>query len=182
MPAPKHLHPSLDLISLLHLDGLYNTYVRPYADLHGEDEEDEVPGQKVGRAKKRRIEKGYQHLLEDCIGKGIPSPSSVSQADKRGYSVDPMPLGERRDHLSLLPLTTPQGLWEKAIDVLPLEAFGSARLNPGIQQEGVRPSEFPLYILIHADDHLAVRSRGEEGCPRGGGKAPGPSSSVLRTV
>jgi hypothetical protein len=65
VPGEKHLHPSLDLISLLHLDTLYDTFVRPYADA----EEDELgSGEKVGKGKKRRLEKGYAGLIEDCIG------------------------------------------------------------------------------------------------------------------
>lgn len=75
----KPIHSSQDLISLLHLDTLYNTYVRPFADLPGEEGQ---PGAGAGgndafqRGKKKgtsmpgrkKMEKGYQHLIEDCIG------------------------------------------------------------------------------------------------------------------
>jgi len=57
------------MISLLNLGGLYNTHVRPYAanqdDGQGSDDEGGQAGNKRRRIK---IEKGYQHLLPDCIG------------------------------------------------------------------------------------------------------------------
>lgn len=63
----KHLHASLDLISLLHLDSHYNTYVRPYFDPVAEtDDEAEVPRPRA--RKKQGLSKGYVGLLEDCIG------------------------------------------------------------------------------------------------------------------
>ncbi len=69
VPEEKHLHPSLDLISLLHLDTLYNTYVRPYADAE-EDLDAHGPGQRGprGKEKRRKLERGYQGLIDDCIG------------------------------------------------------------------------------------------------------------------
>jgi len=72
VPPAKHLHPSLDLISLLHLDTLYNTFVRPYADAEEDDQAVLGQGGGGGKAKKRRLEKGYQSLIEDCIGKSYP--------------------------------------------------------------------------------------------------------------
>lgn len=81
VPPAKPIHSSQDLISLLHLDTLYNTYVRPFADLPGDEGQ---PGAGAGadgndafqRGKKKgtsmpgrkKMEKGYQHLIEDCIG------------------------------------------------------------------------------------------------------------------
>jgi hypothetical protein len=70
------LHASLDLISLLHLDGLYNTYVRPYFDPVPEtDDEADAGGGGGARPrkpqKKQGMSKGYVGLLEDCIG-GYP--------------------------------------------------------------------------------------------------------------
>lgn len=93
VPPPKPLHPSHDLISLLSLASLYNSYVRPYAS--GVDD-DSVPGGAVvdgegvknepmgsaglaGRAKGgvpqrqkgTRLERGYTSLLDDCIGESF---------------------------------------------------------------------------------------------------------------
>lgn len=73
----KPIHSSQDLISLLHLDTLYNTYVRPFADLPGDESQPGADGNDtLQRAKKKaanmpgrkKMEKGYQHLIEDCIG------------------------------------------------------------------------------------------------------------------
>lgn len=55
-------------MSLLHLDGLYNTYVRPYFD-PVPDTDDEGDAMVRPRAKKKQgLSKGYVALLEDCIG------------------------------------------------------------------------------------------------------------------
>lgn len=75
----KPIHSSQDLISLLHLDTLYNTYVRPFADLPGEEGQPGAGadgndafqrGKKKGTSMpgRKKMEKGYQHLIEDCIG------------------------------------------------------------------------------------------------------------------
>jgi hypothetical protein len=86
-PPPKHIHASHDLISLLHLDSLYNTYVRPFADAIGPEDDamkdeggdgdgmqvdGEGPGgagKKRKRGKRAKLEKGYTHLIDDCIGR-----------------------------------------------------------------------------------------------------------------
>ncbi len=89
---PKRIHASHDLISLLHLDSLYNTYVRPFADAIGPEEdgvkdeagdgmqidgEGDIPsgagGKKRKKAKKAKLEKGYIHLIDDCIGEPYPA-------------------------------------------------------------------------------------------------------------
>ncbi|WVQ97032.1 hypothetical protein IAU59_004142 [Kwoniella sp. CBS 9459] len=154
VPPQKPLHSSLDLISLLHLDTLYNTYVRPFADVRNDDqsqlnnqgeEDDKKPnssnlgtgagpgpggaGGKKGQQKRRKMEKGYQHLIEDCI--------------------DPTPMGTKPDNLSLLPLVPDFGhghnhhpsapvppLFSEAIQLLPDEAFQIARLEAGVKQDG----------------------------------------------
>lgn len=61
------------MISLLHLDGLYNNYVRPYFDPIPEtdDEGNEKP---IRQKKKKGLSKGYGVLLEDCIGMAPLSP------------------------------------------------------------------------------------------------------------
>lgn len=75
----KPIHSSQDLISLLHLDTLYNTYVRPFADLPGDEGQPGAGadgndafqrGKKKGTSMpgRKKMEKGYQHLIEDCIG------------------------------------------------------------------------------------------------------------------
>lgn len=75
----KPIHSSQDLISLLHLDTLYNTYVRPFADLPGDEGQpgagaDGNDAFQRGKKKatsmpgRKKMEKGYQHLIEDCIG------------------------------------------------------------------------------------------------------------------
>ncbi|BEI87125.1 hypothetical protein CcaverHIS002_0704710 [Cutaneotrichosporon cavernicola] len=127
-PLPvKHLHASHDLISLLHLDGLYNTYVRPYFDPVPETD-DEAPGGSLKRPRRKQgLSKGYVGLLEDCI--------------------DPMPLGTNAQP-SLLPLV-PEYLrpgeahpWQPEenamgpLALLPPEAFASARLEVGVKVDG----------------------------------------------
>lgn len=91
VPPAKHLHVSHDAITLLHLDTLYNTHVRPYAnpnigedgvkDEHDDDDMGETHGAKRKKGPKRRkMEKGYTHLIDDCIGgcEGwLPGPSMV---------------------------------------------------------------------------------------------------------
>ncbi|KAK4688455.1 hypothetical protein P7C73_g1661, partial [Tremellales sp. Uapishka_1] len=119
VPPPKALHASLDLISLLHLDTLYNTYVRPYAD----PEE----GTK-SKGKRKKLDKGYQGMIEDCI--------------------DPVPLGEKHDRLSLLPLIPDwmndhshplPDLFNGPIEMLDRErVFREAKLQVGSVQEGYR--------------------------------------------
>ncbi|WVF70659.1 hypothetical protein IAT40_005452 [Kwoniella sp. CBS 6097] len=155
LPPQKPLHSSLDLISLLHLDTLYNTYVRPFADVRNEDqsqsqtqaqaqngqgeEDDKKPNHlggnvigtgKKGQQKRRKMEKGYQHLIEDCI--------------------DPTPMGTKPDNLSLLPLVpdfghppgpipsflTAASENNNTIELLPNEAFQIARLEAGVKQDG----------------------------------------------
>ena len=78
------------MISLLHLDTLYNTYVRPFADAIGPEDDgikggdDDVMqvdgeehlaagGKKRKKGKKAKLEKGYIHLIEDCIGMCLDS-------------------------------------------------------------------------------------------------------------
>jgi hypothetical protein len=60
------------MISLLNLGSLYNTYVRPFAAAtadEGQGASDDEGGQPGNRAKKKpKVEKGYAHLLPDCIG------------------------------------------------------------------------------------------------------------------
>lgn len=51
----------------MHLDGLYNTYVRPYFDPIPETD-DEGTEKPIRQKKKQGLSKGYGILLEDCIG------------------------------------------------------------------------------------------------------------------
>ncbi|EIW72852.1 hypothetical protein TREMEDRAFT_59018 [Tremella mesenterica DSM 1558] len=145
-PPLKHLHSSLDLISLLHLDPLYDTYVKPFADpisedvtisgdggaVGGEINSDDEGGKMKGTAKKKKrakLEKGYSHLLEDVI--------------------DPTPLGEKQHHPQLIPLVPeflrppapPAHLIEESIQLLPPEYFRVARLDSGLKQEGYSNKE-----------------------------------------
>ncbi|KAK8865661.1 hypothetical protein IAR55_000806 [Kwoniella newhampshirensis] len=139
IPPPRPLHASLDLISLLHLDELYNTYVRPFADFNS-DEANPVQGQGQGQdgeggtgAKgqrkkgqfRKKMEKGYQHLIEDCI--------------------DPTPLGTKGDNHSLLPLIPdlmhppagpPPGLFSGPMEIMSADTFKVARLEAGMKQDG----------------------------------------------
>lgn len=62
----KHLHASHDLITLLHLDTHYNTYVRPYFEPIPETDDESAPPKRP--RKKQTLSKGYVGLLEDCIG------------------------------------------------------------------------------------------------------------------
>jgi hypothetical protein len=73
----RPVHASHDMISLLNLTGLHATHVRPYAATSAEDgqvSDDEGQGPTSNRARRRmKIEKGYQHLLPDCIGSSLPT-------------------------------------------------------------------------------------------------------------
>ncbi|OCF75234.1 hypothetical protein I204_04087 [Kwoniella mangroviensis CBS 8886] len=119
VPPPRHLHSSHDLISLLHLDTLYNDYVRPYAEINPQDTE---KGQQQHR--RRKLEKGYWHLIDDCI--------------------DPTPTGTKLDNQSLLPITQdfmhPPGqspyLYSEGIEMLPDDAFQVAKLEVGHKEDG----------------------------------------------
>lgn len=116
----KHLHASMDLISLLHLDAHYNTYVRPYFDPVPETD-DETAGPPKRPRKKQGLSKGYVGLLEDLI--------------------DPVPLSNHAEP-SLLPLVgefmdppRPAPTYDPPT-VLPASAFASARLEAGLKTEG----------------------------------------------
>lgn len=68
----RPLHASHDMISLLNLGGLYDIHVKPYAANNADDGQgsDDEGGQAASKTRRRmKIEKGYQHLLPDCIGK-----------------------------------------------------------------------------------------------------------------
>ncbi|WVW80401.1 hypothetical protein I302_102382 [Kwoniella bestiolae CBS 10118] len=118
VPPTRHLHSSLDLISLLHLDTLYNDYVRPYAEINPEDLE------KGQQHRRRKLEKGYWHLIEDCI--------------------DPTPTGTKLDNQSLLPISQdlmlptgpPPNLYADPIEMLPDDAFQVAKLEAGHKEDG----------------------------------------------
>ncbi|WOO85689.1 uncharacterized protein LOC62_07G009185 [Vanrija pseudolonga] len=137
---PKHLHSSLDLISLLHLDGLYNSYVRPYFDPVPEtDDEGGADGhgaaaggrdKPVRPRKKQGLSKGYVGLLEDCI--------------------DPVPMGSQAEH-SLLPLVGewldpprplgPDEIPEGTITLISADILASAKLEVGLKQDGYAGGE-----------------------------------------
>ncbi|TXT04948.1 hypothetical protein VHUM_04031 [Vanrija humicola] len=127
---PKHLHSSLDLISLLHLDGLYNSYVRPYFDPVPETDDEGARDKPMRPRKKQGLSKGYVGLLEDCI--------------------DPVPMGSQAEH-SLLPLVgewldpprplNPDELPEGPITLLSTDVLAAARLEVGLKQEGYAAGE-----------------------------------------
>ena len=142
----KHVHPSHDLISLLHLDGLYNTYVRPFADNMGPDddgrpvEDGAQVGQKRKRNKRAKIDKGYLHLIDDCIGENGPRATGL------WLTLDPTPLGEKKDHMSIIPLIPdllPTGHGQPPPDfgdrpqMLSADLFRNARLEAGQTVVGV---------------------------------------------
>ncbi|GFZ43330.1 hypothetical protein JCM24511_01050 [Saitozyma sp. JCM 24511] len=130
----KRIHPSHDIMSLMGLETLYNTYVRPFADPISEAtqgmetgpvEAGAAAGKRGGPAvRRKKLEKGYTGLLED--------------------SIDPLPLGERKDG-GILPLVSdllfppagpPPTLWDGEIIPLSQEQLAAARLEAGLKQEG----------------------------------------------
>jgi len=74
----------------------------------------------------------------------------VNATDRAVYYVDPTPLGEKRDHQSLLPLITdlmippgpPPNLRTETIESLPLDLFQVARLESGTKLDGVSSVAF----------------------------------------
>lgn len=128
------------MITLLNLGGLYNTHVRPYAanqdEGQGSDEEAGGGGQTGNKRRRIKIEKGYQHLLPDCIGQSF---SSLLMELK--LMIDPVPAGDKSG-VALLPLLgdfgNPPGpgpeLPEGPLEMLGMEVFQSARLEPGTQK------------------------------------------------
>jgi hypothetical protein len=124
------------MITLLSLQGLYNTHVRPYAanqdDGQGSDEE---AGQTGNKRRRIKIEKGYQHLLPDCIGQSRPSRRDMKLIK------DPVPAGDKTG-VALLQLLgdfgNPPGpgpeLPEGPLEMLGMDVFQSARLEPGTQK------------------------------------------------
>ena len=168
-PPPKHLHASLDLISLLHLDGLYNTYVRPYFDPVPETDDEADAAARPRAKKKQGLQKGYVGLLEDCIGTYLARIRPKSRvlalcssldytrarpgalhpvADVLADAPDPVPMGNQAEH-SLLPLIPdmldhekpPFVSWQGLIVPLTPEALSSARLEPGTRVEGYASGE-----------------------------------------
>jgi hypothetical protein len=70
------------MISLLNLGGLYDVHVKPYAATNADEGQgsDDEGGQPANKSKRRmKIEKGYQHLLPDCIGKLPYSANSLKE-------------------------------------------------------------------------------------------------------
>jgi hypothetical protein len=123
------------MITLLNLQGLYNTHVRPYAANQDDGGSDEEAGQTGNKRRRIKIEKGYQHLLPDCIGQ--------SRLVKIGMALmeDPVPAGDKSG-VALLPLLgdfgNPPGpgpeLPEGPLEMLGMDVFQSARLEPGTQK------------------------------------------------
>lgn len=163
----RAIHASQDMITLLNLDGLYNTHVLPYADVVNDDGPNEGGGMggNTGRKKaKMKMEKGYQHLLPDCIGMSLCSIYSV-----RAYltDTDPIPAGDKRDSLALLPLmgdydqppTAPPELPEGPLVSLGEDAYRVARLEPGTQ-DGVS-------ILSHISSSDLADEQYEKGEKKG---------------
>lgn len=85
---PLPLHPSMDMVSILNLKPQFERFVRPYLpphilqpDLHPQPNKDDGleaeagengPGGKKKKKKDgnvRRLEKGYEGIIEECIGK-----------------------------------------------------------------------------------------------------------------
>ena len=139
----RPVHASHDMITLLNLQGLYNTHVRPYAANQDDGGSDEEAGPTGNKRRRIKIEKGYQHLLPDCIGQ--------SRLVKIGMTLieDPVPAGDKSG-VALLPLLgdfgNPPGpgpeLPEGPLEMLGMDVFQSARLEPGTQK-GVRYISFP---------------------------------------
>ncbi|KAL7423704.1 hypothetical protein Q5752_001286 [Cryptotrichosporon argae] len=149
---PKHLHASLDLISLLHLDGLYNTFVRPYMDAVASDDEGDGEGADARaegageggpngptpsrkRRKKAGLVKGYVGLLEDVID---PLPASV----KAPPSLLPL-LGDLQPpNAQHAPAAHgPPQLYAGPLEPLDSSALGVARLELGVRVEGYAGGE-----------------------------------------
>lgn len=131
----RPVHASHDMITLLNLQGLYNTHVRPYAANQDDGGSDEEAGQIGNKRRRIKIEKGYQHLLPDCIGQSRPPEMSTELIE------DPVPAGDKSG-VALLPLLgdfgNPPGpgpeLPEGPLGMLGMDVFQSARLEPGTQK------------------------------------------------
>lgn len=97
MAPLKRIHPSHDIMSLMGLETLYNTYVRPFADPISEAPQgmETVPveagaaaGKRGGPAvRRKKLEKGYTGLLEDSIGAYRLNPSCQSQYRPSRFTV-----------------------------------------------------------------------------------------------
>jgi hypothetical protein len=121
--------------------------VRPFADNIGPDD-DERPGEdgaQVGLKRKRnkrvKIDKGYLHLIDDCIGENDPGSSGLAQLIS-----DPTPMGEKKDNMSIIPLIPdllPSGHGQPPPDfgdrpqMLSADLFRNARLEAGQTVVGV---------------------------------------------
>ncbi|RSH92742.1 hypothetical protein EHS25_008188 [Saitozyma podzolica] len=112
----KRIHPSHDIMSLMGLETLYNTYVRPFADPVSEApqgmetgpvEAGAAAGKKGGPAvRRKKLEKGYTGLLEDSIDLLFP------------------------------PAGPPPTLWDGEIIPLTQAQLAAARLEAGLKQDG----------------------------------------------
>jgi hypothetical protein len=114
------------MITLLNLQGLYNTHVRPYAANQDDGVSDEEAGQTGNKRRRIKIEKGYQHLLPDCIGQ--LRPFKVPAGDKSGVALLPL-LGDFVNPPGPGP-ESPEG----PLEMLGMDVFQSARLEPGTQK------------------------------------------------
>nr|ODN95079.1 hypothetical protein L204_04426 [Cryptococcus depauperatus CBS 7855] len=125
IPPIPPVHLSQDLLSMMHLDALYDIYVQPLTD-------DTQPGTGIGIEGDESglsWKKGYVHLIEDCI--------------------DPTPLGHNNNKCSLMsllgdyiknvhqppmPAPFPPGLINQQL--IPKEWYQRARLEAGLVHDG----------------------------------------------
>ncbi|WVO17727.1 hypothetical protein L204_105425 [Cryptococcus depauperatus] len=134
VPPIPPIHPSQDLLSMMHLDTLYDIYVQPLSDdtqsgtgigTEG-DESESLRKKAVGR---RKLEKGYAHLIEDCID---PTPLGHNNNNCLLMSL----LGDciKNEHQPPMPAPFPPGPINP--QSIQQEWYQRARLEAGLIQDG----------------------------------------------
>nr|ODN94463.1 hypothetical protein L204_04596 [Cryptococcus depauperatus CBS 7855] len=131
IPSIPPTHPSQDLLSMMHLDALYDIYVQPLTDdtqpgTGKGTEGDESESSKKKAIGRRKLEKGYAHLIEDCI--------------------DPTPLGHNNNNCSLMSLL---GDYIKNEHQPPMPApFPPGPMNPqSIQKEWYQRARLEVGLI-----------------------------------
>jgi hypothetical protein len=149
VPPPKHVHASHNFVELLSLQSQYEDYVRPYFSPASADDGAGAGAAGEGPNKKRKLDvrkfdKGYQGLLDDCIGMLwhlatlMLDPVPNLAADMKNGNRELLSLiSDIHGPVNPLGRVMPD-IWDRPIEMLPGQAFAAATLEVGSKVTGVR--------------------------------------------
>lgn len=156
VPPPKHVHASHNFVELLSLQSQYEDYVRPYFGSASADDGAGAAGEGPNKKRKldvRKFDKGYQGLLDDCIGMLrhlgtlMLDPVPNLAADMKNGNRELLSLiSDIHGPVNPLGRVMPD-IWDRPIELLPGQAFAAATLEVGSKVTGVR---LKLSILAFA--------------------------------